>query len=447
MNKNWLFGTTALALAATFGAIAPANAQAFKTTNAEVTVTGYTRGFVGGTSQDRLTSQSASSDVHVDALLGLRAAFATANGMQAFGVIQLQDVGATTYNSTQSRVGIDQVMRRAYAGIGGAFGQVRIGRDDNASQQGFVGSFDAFTAGSARLGKIHDFVGATPLTMSVDDSGLGSTSIRLFDRQSEKLVYISPRIEGFQLIGSWTPEVRAGNNSAAMLVAGPTYNHGLSGALNFTRPIGDVAVSAYGSYYRWNAANPTGTVANVNNGGTFKLPDPSAYGFGANAVWQGIQVGGSYTKYRDVANISRGTHTATDALPGGANSILGAAGALAVILGDSRGYEGGIGYIFGPASVSLNYFNGSADVDAVGRNNGIKTAAPLGKDERTALALNGAYTLAPGVSVQLSIFTLKNKGGWYAGVNQTAAGVNGAATGIKTEQKASGAVSALVLAF
>ena len=214
MNKNWLFGTTALALAATFGAIAPANAQAFKTTNAEVTVTGYTRGFVGGTSQDRLTSQSASSDVHVDALLGLRAAFATANGMQAFGVIQLQDVVATTYNSTQSRVGIDQVMRRAYAGIGGAFGQVRIGRDDNASQQGFVGSFDAFTAGSARFGKIHDFVGATPLTMSVDDSGLGSTSIRLFDRQSEKLVYISPRIEGFQLIGSWTPEVRAGNNSA-----------------------------------------------------------------------------------------------------------------------------------------------------------------------------------------------------------------------------------------
>jgi hypothetical protein len=217
-------------------------------------------------------------------------------------------------------------------------------------------------------------------------------------------------------------------------MGGPTYNNGLSGALNFTRPIGDVALSAYGTYYQWNGMQPNSTATN------FKLPDASAYGFGANAVWQGIQIGGSFTQYRDVANISRGTHTATDALPGGATSILGAAGANAVIIGDSRGYEGGIGYIFGPASVSLNYFNGQADVDAVSRGNGAKTAAPLGKDERTVLALNGAYTLAPGVSVQLSVFTLKNKGGWYNGVQTTP-------NGIKTDQKASGAVSALVLAF
>jgi hypothetical protein len=431
MNKNWLFGTTALALAATFGAIAPANAQGFKSTNTDVTIGGYTRGFVGGASQDRLATQNGSADVQMDARIDLTARFATANGMQAIGVIQLQDVGTTAYNSTQSRLAVDQIMRRAYAGIGGAFGQVRIGRDDNASQQGFVGSFDAFTAGSARLGKIYDFIGNTPLTMSVDDSGLGSTSIRLFDRQSEKLVYISPRIEGFQLIASWTPEVRAGNNSAVVAVAGQTYFNGLSGALNFTRPIGDVALSAYGTYYRWNTGNPT---AVAGAAGAFKLPDPSAYGFGANAVWQGIQIGGSYTKYTDVANIARGTHTATDSLP-----VTGVA-AAGIILGDSRGFEGGIGYIFGPASVSLNYFNGQADVDVASRSNGVKTAAPLGKDERTALALNGAYTLAPGVSVQLSVFTLKNKGGYYNGTTTTA-------NGIKTEQKATGAVSALVLAF
>jgi len=56
MNKNWLFGTTALALAASFGAIAPANAQAFKTNNTEVTIGGYSRGFVGGVSADRTTA-------------------------------------------------------------------------------------------------------------------------------------------------------------------------------------------------------------------------------------------------------------------------------------------------------------------------------------------------------------------------------------------------------
>ena len=56
------------------------------------------------------------------------------------------------------------------------------------------------------------------------------------------------------------------------------------------------------------------------------------------------------------------------------------------------------------------------------------------------MALNGAYTLAPGVSVQLSVFTLKNKGGWYNGVSSNA-------NGVKTSQTATGAVSALVLAF
>jgi hypothetical protein len=437
MNKNWLFGTTALALAASFGAIAPANAQAFKTNNTEVTIGGYSRGFVGALSADRTGSHISSSDVQVDHRIDFTARFATANGMQALGVIQIQDQGRGSFSTTDNRIAIDSVFRRAYAGIGGAFGQVRVGRDDNASQTTFVGSFDAFSAGSARLGKIYDFLGASPLTMSPDDSGLGSTSIRLFDRQSEKVVYISPRIEGFQVVGSWTPEVAAGRNGEQPNVAGgQTYVHGLSAGLNFTGPIGDVAVSAYGTYYRWNATNPG---ARAGAGTTeFKLPDPNAWGVGLNAVWQGIQVGGSYTKYTDVANISRGNNTATDTIS--ATGLGLAANGNSVIIGDSRGFEGGIGYIFGPASVSLNYFNGEADTDRASRSNGVKTAAPLGKDERSALALNGAYTLAPGVSVQLSLFTLKQKGGYFSGFTSVA-------NGIKTEQKATGGVSALVLAF
>jgi hypothetical protein len=435
MNKNWLFGTTALALAASFGAIAPANAQAFKTTNTEVTIGGYTRGFVGGVAADRTTNHFSGSDVHVDARFDITARFATANGMQAIGVIQFQDQGRGSYDTTNSRFLIDSVMRRAYAGIGGAFGQVRVGRDDNASQQGFVGSFDAFTAGSARLGKIYDFLGGSPLNASADDTGVGSTSIRLYDRQSEKLVYISPRIEGFQIIGSWTPEVSAGRNSDNVTGVGPTYRNGLAAALNFTRPIGDVAVSAYGTYYQWTSNNPSATSVSTSAGATsVKLADPKVWGFGANAVWQGIQVGGSYTDYNDVANIARGSYTASD------TTTLTGALATSIIVGDSRAYEGGIGYIFGPASVSLNYFNGRADVDRIGRQNGIKSAAPLGKDERTALALNGAYTLAPGVSVQMSLFTLKQKGGYYSSSGTLA-------NGVKTEQKATGAVSALILAF
>lgn len=431
MNKNWLFGTTALALAATFGAVAPASAQGFKTTNTDVTIGGYTRGFVGGASFDRTSSNPNSSDVQMDARIDLRATFAMTNGMQAFGVIQMQDQGRGSYDSTNSRFLVDSFMRRAYAGLGGAFGQVRIGRDDNASQQGFVGSFDAFTAGGARLGKIYDFIGGSPLTVSADDTGVGSTSIRLYDRQSEKLVYISPRIEGFQLLASWTPEVSAGRNSEAPSNDGQTYTNGISAALNFTRPLGPVALSAYGTYYKWNATSPG---ARAGTAGAWQIPDASAWGLGMNAVWQGIQIGGSFTDYSKVANIARGSFTASDTV-----SATGS-GATSIIVGDSRAFEGGLGYIFGPASVSLNYFDGRADNNRFSRTNGTQAAAPLGREKRTALSLSGAYTLAPGVSVQLAVFTLKQQSGYYNSFQTQN-------TGVKTSQKATGAVSALILAF
>ncbi|MCA3260690.1 MAG: porin [Telmatospirillum sp.] len=444
MNKNWLFGTTALAVAASFGAIAPANAQAFKTNNTEVTIGGLSRGFVGAVSYDRLSGHTSSADVQTAVRFDVTARFATANGMQALGVFQLEDQTGFSYDTTNSRFNQDSLFRRAYAGIGGAFGQVRVGRDDNASQQGFVGSFDAFTAGSARLGKIYDFVGGGgPATVSADDTGYGSTSIRLYDRQSEKLIYISPRIEGFQLIASWTPEISAGRHASQVATTGQSYDNGKAVALNFTRPIGDVAVSAYGTYYHWNATNP-GARATGTGTAAFKIPDAKAWGLGANAVWQGIQIGGSYTDYKDVANIMRGSHTAGDTVNivgmGATASALGNTVTNQMVISDSRAYEAGVGYIFGPASVSLNYFNGKATPDRVNRETGVKNASTLGDDKRTALALNGAYTLAPGVSVQLSVFTLKQVGGYYASFSSVP-------NNIKTTQKANGAVSALVLAF
>lgn len=447
MNKHFLYGTSALALIASMGAVSSANAQAFKSPNAEFTIAGYTRGFVGALSYDRMAGHTSSADVQNDARLDFRATFATANGLQAIGFINIQDNSAFSFDSTNSRFNQDNLMRRAWGGIGGAFGQIRIGRDDNASQQGFVGSFDAFTAGSARLGKIYDFVGGGgPAFVSPDDTGLGSTSIRLYDRQSEKLIYISPRIEGFQLITSWTPEISAGRNSAQVNTTGQSYDNGKSVALNFTRPIGDVAVSAYGTYYHWNATNPGARNNGAGTSSAFKIPDAKAWGLGANAVWQGIQIGGSYTDYKDVANILRGSHTAGDSVNIVGMGIQNATGNGAntafnqMVIGDSRAYEGGVGYIFGPASVSLNYFNGKAEVGRVNRETGAKTASTLGDEKRTALALNGAYTLAPGVSVQLSLFTLKQNGGYYASFSSIA-------NNIKTVQKANGGVSALVLAF
>jgi hypothetical protein len=431
--KKTLYGTTAIvALGLAIVAAAPASAQApaagFSSTNFQFTVGGLARGFVGGTSMhDNVATWTANNganptvgqagatqrfDVQRDWRLDLTAAANLPNGMRATTVVQLQNLsvaGGSTFT--------ESYIRRNWVALSGGFGDVRIGSIDPVTMQMAQGAMDAFTAGSAKTGKIYDYM-QTANVFGRDDTALGATNnIRLFDRSSEKIAYFTPRIEGFQLGVNYTPEASKDKNSALATSAGGVYNRGYAAAVNYVNTFSGVGVRASASYIKWNAP------INAANGGV-DPSDASAWGLGAGFTYMGFDLGGSYGNYSDVMSAGR--------VDGGA--------AIATItnrfIGDGSSYEIGLGYSTGPVRVSLNWFAGEMKSIKNVAATGAAAALTAGTDKLQTIALNGAYILGPGVNLEASLFN-----------SRSTAPFTSAVANVRNKQDATGIVTGIILSF
>jgi outer membrane protein OmpU len=431
--KKTLYGTTAIvALGLAIVAAAPASAQApaagFSSTNFQFTVGGLARGFVGGTSKhDNVATWTANNganptvgqagatqrfDVQRDWRLDLTAAANLPNGMRATTVVQLQNLsvaGGSTFT--------ESYIRRNWVALSGGFGDVRIGSIDPVTMQMAQGAMDAFTAGSAKTGKIYDYM-QTANVFGRDDTALGATNnIRLFDRSSEKIAYFTPRIEGFQLGVNYTPEASKDKNSALATSAGGVYNRGYAAAVNYVNTFSGVGVRASASYIKWNAP------INAANGGV-DPSDASAWGLGAGFTYMGFDLGGSYGNYSDVMSAGR--------VDGGA--------AIATItnrfIGDGSSYEIGLGYSTGPVRVSLNWFAGEMKSIKNVAATGAAAALTAGTDKLQTIALNGAYILGPGVNLEASLFN-----------SRSTAPFTSAVANVRNKQDATGIVTGIILSF
>eukprot|EP00475_Leptophrys_vorax_P029740 TRINITY_DN43924_c0_g3_i2.p2 TRINITY_DN43924_c0_g3~~TRINITY_DN43924_c0_g3_i2.p2 ORF type:complete len:293 (+),score=-3.46 TRINITY_DN43924_c0_g3_i2:78-881(+) len=232
-------------------------------------------------------------DVQRDWRLDLTAAANLPNGMRATTVVQLQNLSVASGSTfTESYI------RRNWVALSGGFGDVRIGSIDPVTMQMAQGAMDAFTAGSAKTGKIYDYM-QTANVLGRDDTALGATNnIRLYDRSSEKIAYFTPRIEGFQLGVNYTPEATKDKNSALATSAGGVYNRGYAAAVNYVNTFSGVGVRASASYIKWNAP------VNAANGGV-DPSDASAWGLGLGFTYMGFDLGGSYGNYSDVMSAGR----------------------------------------------------------------------------------------------------------------------------------------------
>jgi hypothetical protein len=431
--KKTLYGTTAIvALGLAIVAAAPASAQApaagFSSTNFQFTVGGLARGFVGGTSQhDNVATWTANNaanptvgqagatqrfDVQRDWRLDLTAAANLPNGMRATTVVQLQNLSVA-----QGSTFTESYIRRNWVALSGGFGDVRIGSIDPVTMQMAQGAMDAFTAGSAKTGKIYDYM-QTANVFGRDDTALGATNnIRLFDRSSEKIAYFTPRIEGFQLGVNYTPEASKDKNSALATSAGGVYNRGYAAAVNYVNTFSGVGVRASASYIKWNAP------INAANGGVTP-PDASAFGFGLGMNYMGFDLGGSYGNYSDVMSAGR--------VDGGA--------AVATLtnrfIGDGSSYEIGLGYSTGPVRVSLNWFAGEMKSIKNVAATGAAAALTAGTDKLQTIALNGAYILGPGVNLEASLFN-----------SRSTAPFTSAVANVRNKQDATGIVTGIILSF
>lgn len=434
--KKTLYGTTAIvALGLAIVAAAPASAQApaqgFSSTNFQFTVGGLARGYVGGTSmRDNVatwTSNGAAAptagqagatqrfDVQRDWRLDLTAAANLPNGMRATTVVQLQNLsvaGGSTFT--------ESYIRRNWVALSGGFGDVRIGSIDPVTMQMAQGAMDAFTAGSAKTGKIYDYM-QTANVFGRDDTALGATNnIRMYDRSSEKIAYFTPRIEGFQLGVNYTPEASKDKNSALATSAGGVYNRGYAAALNYVNTFSGIGVRASGSYIKWNAP------INTTNGGG-DVSDPSAFGLGLGFTYMGFDLGGSYGNYKNVLNAGRSDGGAAIANIYSTNRFIG----------DGSSYEIGLGYSTGPVRVSLNWFAGEMkSIKSVGGTGVATSLANTGNDKLQTIALNGAYILGPGVNLEASLFN-----------SRSTAPFSSTVANVRNKQDATGIVTGIILSF
>jgi len=111
----------------------------------------------------------------------------------------------------------------------------------------------------------------------------------------------------------------------------------------------------------------------------------------------GFDLGGSYANLSNYRNFNNGGTSQVA-------STITALTSLRTI--DGYAFEAGLGYKTGPIGVSLNYFYSEND-NSTFTAAGVETAQAFGKDKREGVAVAGAYTLAPGVNVEATVFSYK----------------------------------------
>ena len=269
------------------------------------------------------------------------------NGVQVGVVVELEASSC-----------VDQI-DESYIYVEGWFGRVQIGQKDPATDAMFYGAPTPITR--------H---GVTTPTFTYLQFGTNAVAtpvvIANLSGDAEKVTYFTPRLWGFQLGVSYTPdncEEAVGAGGAGPFGCAGSYsgfqldtNAGqqaeiFEGAINFVEKFGELDVALYAAYIKGNLE------AVAVPAGTFK--DQEQYGFGAQFGYAGFVLGGSYK------HDNRG---------------------LAGDDFDRREWGVGLTYTFGSWTVGAQYYDGEVEVGAA-----------LGKDTIQAVELGGAYDLSPGI--------------------------------------------------
>jgi predicted porin len=260
-----------------------------------------------------------------------------------------------------------------------------------------------FSRGWLNEGNIFNTV-VNPTTAPTFDSTFNLTSLRFADNDSDKINYYTPRFAGFQLGASYIPD--SSQDTAAPRSASAAYTRGWAVGANFVRTFGDFDVAVAGGYMQWQGPQTAAAAS---------APDPDAYSAGIQLGYAGFRVGASYARIKD------GRQGAAGGSGAGTASVSTAGTGTGIIDGDA--WDVGASYTFGPASVSLTYFEGSNDAGAC--STATQTCTTIGEDELTGLALAGKYILGPGVSWDSVLFYAEVEGFSAAGsaVSNEAAGV------------------------
>ena len=349
--RKILFGTTALVAAGALTSAANAAEQL------KMSVGGYFQAYlVGGNQSDGAGQPGANLRNH---------------GIQREGEIIFS--GSTTLdNGLQVGVQIqveaetcaDQI-DESFMWVSGSFGRINIGSENSA----------AYLMHYAAPQPSHWAFGLNSPNFSTAAAGGGTTYLHTnptsLSSDAEKVTYFTPRLAGFQLGASYTPEYceegRWDGNNAVLSErpCGGSYagfgnerNGGQQSEIveigvNYVNKFGDVDVAVSGS---WGQADAEPNAAGAAVAG---VTDREEWSIGGRFGYAGFTIGGAY---RDD---NRGLGTPNS---------------------DRQDYNLGLRYATGPWGIGIMWAHAN-----------IEDAGATGKFETDAYEVGGSYTLGPGI--------------------------------------------------
>jgi hypothetical protein len=278
----------------------------------------------------------------------------------------------------------DLYVFQAYGYLGiPSLGQVSVGQENGPTVIFQTGTFEAFNDG-AWDGDIEGMIpsAAEPVYPFTDNGGL--------TQATDKIVYLSPVIAGFQFGAGFEPNHTA-NTVADAIVSSPNVIVGgeprnlIDVGGQYTKTFGGVGIQIGADYMN------AGTVAYTGGSQAFTTP----------------------TSYKDLSILSGGATVSVGGLTVGGNAVYGAfnqttgytfqlepAGGQAAI-----GWLAGAQYTLGPAVIGGSFFRFQTTGDLPGGidagSGATITEAGLttGQQVNNGMALGGTYTLVPGVNL------------------------------------------------
>lgn len=276
----------------------------------------------------------------------------------------------------------DATFSEAYAFLEGGFGRVELGATDGAAFKMHYTS-PWFVPGNGV---------DSPNIYNMNNGGASFSSststFSLIAEDSNKISYFTPRLAGFQLGASFTPD--AGTND-------PVANgFGLSATNSATEDVTEIALNYAGEF---GGVSLGADVYYVTGESAAAAPtdDPEEMGVGASLGWGGFTLGGAYKQSENITPTTQG------------NTIAG------VTLGaETDAWTVGLAYGAGPWTVGAAYFDSQSE-----------TAAGVNAGENSFIQVGGGYSLGAGVDVGLDIQFIEDKAAGAAtqSVDSTSAGV------------------------
>jgi outer membrane protein OmpU len=230
------------------------------------------------------------------------------------------------FDAQSSNASVDEVGLYFSSG----WGRLELGSDDGAEDVMFVGGEDA-QAGTGGI----DGDTANLAQLQLNDTG-----------DAMKATYFTPRLAGFQLGASYTPD----NAGDSRINNNGTIQNSFGGGVNWVGVLGpvDMTLSAVGLVGDGEPQGPNSATSS---------DDPKAWAVGGLLGFGGFTLGLAYNSEKDS--------------PAG--------------LGDVKIFNAGLKYGFGPANVSVGYvWNKTDDFD----------------DDQHEIAVSGDYGLMPGVTLK-----------------------------------------------